>query len=183
MDKIKKAVSEFLERYGWRLAGVLLLLVVAMIAWNYYSGEQEKRWQCLQRIEYVSAGFYRLDEDRRFKTQDEAIRFRPLAFSDYRSEDIALRGQSPTEKTPSDLQVTFENQMGFGEALWQTLVQTFGYYILLLIVVFGGFRLINPHLKKTPSLRVKQIGVIAVLFFVVAVFAEILLRTTGISLF
>ena len=96
MDKIKKAVSEFLERYGWRLAGVLLLLVVAMIAWNYYSGEQEKRWQCLQRIEYVSAGFYRLDEDRRFMTQDEAMRyclsalsqashFRPLAFSPYPS--------------------------------------------------------------------------------------------------
>ncbi len=54
---------------------------------------------------------------------------------------------------------------------------------MLAVVVFGGFALINPHLKPTASLRPKQVGVVAALFCVVIAIASLLWHVAGISLF
>ena len=67
--------------------GLVGVIVLAGLA--YYQDTKEKNWACLQRIEYAPKGYYLLDDERRFKTQDEALEYcllqSPKPFTNYSS--------------------------------------------------------------------------------------------------
>lgn len=51
-----------------------VILALFFFAYLWYQNKKEKEWLCLQRIAYKS-NYYRLDDEKRFKTQDEAMSY------------------------------------------------------------------------------------------------------------
>lgn len=74
---LPERAGRFVSEHKWSLVLLVLLGVLlgvgTAIGSNNNAREQEMRWQCLQRIEYHGSSGYYLDDDRRFKTQDEAL--------------------------------------------------------------------------------------------------------------
>lgn len=59
----------------WIVVGVTIAIFT--LAYSWHQNEKKEEWECLQRIEFYrsDSGYYRLDGDRAFGTQEEALRY------------------------------------------------------------------------------------------------------------
>jgi hypothetical protein len=94
--------------------------IFGLVVFFYHQDQKEKEWACLQRIEYSpSSNFYRLNKEKRFKSQNEAIEYCLAALSNEPS--LALQIPSSTMEYKSGDEVSEGESAQLPEARRQQL--------------------------------------------------------------